>query len=211
MSDSYEAMRRFRASMVMDFDKWHDGIPYDIAALDEMTPAEREGIAAELAARRELDWRDVEALRHIGTPEALARIAEAAGAQQNHGGAAALSARAECGWTEEIEDRFLTLLESARLMETSFDRLFEVAERNPTPRVQETLLRLATRGDESVRYAFAAFLLYLHGQADEWYGLDEGLRPHLLKLSGSAGEQREAQLWLNGQVASPIRGRDDAS
>ena len=34
---SSPAYDRFKASMVMDFDKWHDGLPYDIDALTHGT------------------------------------------------------------------------------------------------------------------------------------------------------------------------------
>lgn len=205
MTDATGALNRFRASMVLDYDKWKDGTPYDLDALDAMPTADRAQIAAEIISRGRLDWRDVDALRRIGTPEALARIDRAVESQSDHGGAAALKAKADGGWSSELETRFLEALDDARLMETSLDRLFAVAEAHPTPRVQAKLWQLATESANGVRYAFGAFLLYLHGHADEWYGLDDNARPHLLALS-ERGETREAALnWLKAKVAAPLR------
>jgi len=210
MPDSDDALRRFRASMVMDFDAWHDGTPYDLDALMELADADRRAIGRELAAKRELDWRDVQALERIGTPEALERIAAAAGAQDGHGGASALRAVGRESWTGEREDRFIALLDAARLMETSLDTLFEVAEAHPTGRVRAKLLDLATAGEPGMRYAFGAFLLYLHGQADDWYGLDAAHRPHLLGLSGDAAARADAGAWLRERIAVPLRSDEDA-
>ncbi|MFT3809165.1 MAG: hypothetical protein QM698_04555 [Micropepsaceae bacterium] len=206
MTDATEALRRFRASMVLDFDAWKDGTPYDLAALDAMAATDRQQIAGEIIAKGQLDWRDVDALRRIGTPEALARIGAAAQAQSDHGGAAALRAVADAGWSAALETRFLETLDAARLMETSMDRLFAVAQAHPTPRVREKLLQLATEGASGVRYAFGAFLLYLHGHADEWYGLSGDVRPHLLALSSSGDERAAAQAWLRTKIAAPVRG-----
>ncbi len=210
MADTDDALRRFRASMILNFDVWHDGIPYDLDALMALPEAERSAIGCELAAKGELDWRDVQALERIGTPEALARIAAAAGAQADHGGASALRAAASDGWPREREDRFIALLEAARPMETSFDTLFDVAEAHPTPRVRAKLLELATGGAPETRYAFGAFLLYLHGQAEDWYGLDTEHRPHLLGLSDSGAARAGAEAWLRNMIASPIHTREDA-
>lgn len=205
MTDATEALNRFRASMAMDFDKWKDGTPYDLDALDAMSPSGRSQIATEIMSRGQLDWRDVETLRRIGTHEAMARIDRAAKSQSDHGGAAALQAIADRGWSDELEKQFLATLDEARLMETSLDRLFAVAEVHATPGVQAKLWELATESPNGVRYAFGAFLLYLHGHADEWYGLDDKARPHLLALSES-GETREAALnWLRAKLATPLR------
>jgi len=170
-----------------------------------MAAAERSVVERELASKSQLDWRDVEALSLLGTPDALKRIAEAALKQPDHGGAAAVKAEAAEGWKPGLEDRFLDLLSSAHLMETSFDRLFEVAERHPTPRVVERLIYLATVGADGERYAFGAFLNYLYGHADDWYGLDQDVRPYLLKLSGTPAEQAESRIWLLSRVSRAIR------
>lgn len=61
------AYERFIASMVMDLDKWRDGIGYDLRALGEMTADERESVRTMLKGRS--DWRDAEALAALDPPD----------------------------------------------------------------------------------------------------------------------------------------------
>jgi hypothetical protein len=195
------ALSRFLDSMVMDHGRWRDGDPYDLDALDELTTEESSSVAAQISAKRRLDWRDVEALARIGTDDAVARIRRAADEQSDDGGAAALRCAADADWTAGSEARLIAQLKSARLMETSLDTLFEIAEAHPSPAVRAALLALATQGDESVRYAFGAFLVYLAGRADEWYGLNEEFRPRLLDLKSDIAETRaEAADWLRSMI-----------
>src|SRR5690349_7321243 len=62
-----DAFKTFQASMVMDYEKWHDGIGYDLTAFDAMTPEEQKQVLAEARARKGSDWRDVELLEHAGS------------------------------------------------------------------------------------------------------------------------------------------------
>lgn len=187
--------------MVLNHDRWRDGDPYDLDALDELTDSEKSAVEADLMAKSHLDWRDVEALARLGTPAALERVAQAAREQSDHGGAAAMKIVSGAGWSTEAEARFIAQLNDARLMETSLDRLFDIARVHPTPAVRAALFRLATEGEETVRYAFGAFLLYLAGQANEWYGLNQDFRPHLHKLKGDTPEERtEAAAWLKSMI-----------
>jgi hypothetical protein len=63
--------------MVVDHEKWHDGIGYDIDALKEATPEERKAIETMLLGRGVKDWRYMESLAELGGP-AADRILEAA-------------------------------------------------------------------------------------------------------------------------------------
>ena len=201
MSNFSPALQRFRDSMSLDYGRWKDGDPYDLGALDEMSEAERAEIERDMCAKRILDWRDVEALQRLGSASAHARIMRAANEQADDGGAAALRLVAS-EWTDDAEARFIAQLNAARLMETSLDTLFGIAVDHPTSAVRQALFRLATEGNESVRYAFGAFLLFLAGKADDWYGLDETYRPHLLDLTGETRAAREAAAsWLATMIA----------
>ena len=202
MSDARE---RFRASLAMDADKWRDGTPYDLDAFDAMSAAQRQSEASSLAARGKLDWRDVDVIERLDSPEFRDRLSRAALQQDDHGGAAALAAVARHGWTAEWEARLIGQFEAARLMETSLYRLFELTESHPTTGLRAALERLAFEGKPETRYAFAAFLLYLHGHADTWYGLEAEHRPHLLRLSGSPEEQMAARDWLKARLKAPLR------
>jgi hypothetical protein len=204
-----EAYKRFKASMIIDYGKWRDGEPYDIAALSEITPAERDLLTDEIIARGSLDWRDVEALRALGTPKALKRVGTAAKQQTDGGGAEALITEIETGgWSDEAEAQLIHMLENMRSMESSSDRLYELCEQHPTPAVMKQLMRNArTQSDETMRYSAGAFLLYLSGHAEDWYGLEAAHRPHLLDLNSSDYKTHKAAVaWLEQMVANPIKG-----
>jgi hypothetical protein len=200
------AYKRFKESMIIDYGRWRDGEPYDIAALSEVTPEERDQLVDELIARGSLDWRDVEALRALGTPKALKRVGKAAKTERGGGGAEALITEVETkGWSAATEKRLIDMLENVRAMESASDRLFSLCEQHPTPAVMKQLMRNArTQSDETMRYSAGAFLLYLSGHAGDWYGLDNTHRPHLLDLNSSDYKTYKAAVaWLEDKVANP--------
>ena len=67
--------------MMIDYDKWREGAPYDLAPLAGITTEERELLTGEICQRSSLDSRDVEALRALATPKAINRIGKASHAQ----------------------------------------------------------------------------------------------------------------------------------
>lgn len=201
------AFSRFMRSMVIDYDAWRDGTPYDIAALSDVTEDERVQLTDELCAKSTLDWRDVEALRALATPKALARIGAAAEKQIDGAGIEAFFDDVAQGWTPEIEARFVEKLEHVQSMTGALDRLYEIAEAHPTPAVMEQLLRNARiHSDPTVRYSMGAFLLELTGHADTRYTFDANIRPHLLDLSSAdCATYKAAVAWLLEKVANPQR------
>lgn len=175
--------------MVIDYDKWHDGEGYDLAALDEMTDDERASVAKVLKSGR--DWRDVEALAHLHPPsiEDLRRIMADESAQ--------LVARLRSG--EELErlghsvdfvPLVLTMLDAADGDMSVMSRVFDFLEwrkDSPTandPRVKQKVLDLlrTNRSDQAVNWAAMAFVL--HGLCDSQYDWEH--RPFWLRLSDRA-------------------------
>src|SRR5438034_707862 len=73
-----EAYAKFKSSMLIDYEKWHDGIGYDLDAFGAMTRAEQDEIVQELREKSPQDWRDVEVLGIAGTPESKAGLKQAA-------------------------------------------------------------------------------------------------------------------------------------
>jgi hypothetical protein len=71
------AWTRFVRSLEGDFDAWHDGTGYDLAALGEMNDVERAAVRELIARRlgnrsRIADWRDLEAAAALGLTELIA-------------------------------------------------------------------------------------------------------------------------------------------
>jgi hypothetical protein len=208
-SEPSEAFKRFKASMTLDYGKWRDGEPYDIPALADVTPEERDALVDEICDRGgSLDWRDVEALRALGTPKARLRVGKAAETQADGGGIEAFMDEIEKhGWTGKIEQRFIEKLERAMSMTGALDRLYEIAEAHQTPAVMKQLMRNARiASDPTVRYSMGAFLLYLAGHVDSHDVFDGENRPHLLDLnSDDYNTYKAAVAWLEDKVANPHR------
>ena len=206
MSTPTDAFTRFRKSMIIDYDAWKEGTPYDIPALAEVTPDERDRLTDEICERSSLDWRDVEALRALATPKAIKRVGVAADKQTDGGGIEAFADDiAKHGWTPEIESRFIDKLERALSMTGALDRLYEIAEAHPTPAVLEQLMRNARiSSDNTVRYSMGGFLLELTGHIDTRYTFDPNIRPHLLDLNSDDYKTYKAAVaWLEAKVANP--------
>ncbi len=200
------AYTRFKQSMNIDYDAWKEGTPYDIAALSEVTEEERTLLTDEICASDSLDWRDVEALRALGTPKAIKRVGKAAETQTDGAGIEAFyDDIASQGWTAEIEERFIEKLERAASMSGALDRLYDIAEQHQTPAVMKQLMRNArVSGDDTVRYSMGAFLLYLTGHVESRYVFDTDHRPHLLDLNSSDYKSYKAAVaWLEAKVANP--------
>jgi hypothetical protein len=202
------AFTRFQQSMIIDYDAWRDGTPYDVAALSEITTEERHYLTEDICARASLDWRDVEALRAPATPKALKRIGQAAASQTDGAGVEAFSDDiAAEGWTPAIEKRFIAKLSRAANMEGALDRLYDIAEQHPTEAVRAQLLHNArASNDPAVRYSMGAFLLYLAGHVDTRHVFDKVHRPHLLDLNSDDQNARQAAIaWLGEKLANPKR------
>ncbi len=205
------AYKRFRDSMIIDYDKWREGEPYDIAALADVTPEERDLLTDEIIERGSLDWRDVEALRALRTEKALKRVGNAAEQQHDGGGAEALTAEIEAsGWNETAEKRLIAMLEHMESMSGASDRLYSLCEEHQTPAVMKQLMRNARiQSDPTMRYSSGAFLLYLTGHVDSHYVFDTENRPHLLGLNSDDYKTYKAAVaWLEDKVANAKKGNE---
>lgn len=183
------ALTRFAASMSIDYEKWHDGIGYDLAALREAGPEERREIEALLLARRPPGWREVEALAELDTPKAR----EALRAAMRNGDAEvrmAVARHAPSLITEhERVASLVRALESAEFFDGLSQALAEAEELHP-PEVVSALLRGARERDGAVAVHFAALLLFLHGKADSPFDMEQ--RPFFLRFNTRDRTAREA-------------------
>ncbi|MEJ2272431.1 MAG: HEAT repeat domain-containing protein [Candidatus Bathyarchaeota archaeon] len=64
---SLTPLQRFKTSMNIGFEEWHDGIGYNIPAIRLASQEELDEIEKILINHRPRDWRDIEALAEINT------------------------------------------------------------------------------------------------------------------------------------------------
>ena len=188
MSNS-DAWKRFHDSMVMDFEKWHDGTGYDLEAFDELTPEEKESVLSGIRSKSDRDWRDVELLEREGSVDSIRAI------QQNLAGSsidthsAALEALIDRGeLSDELIDEKLAPLLGHTAPFDALDRCLRLAEEHPGPKVKVALLRNTRRRPE-VGVHFAALLFYQAGLAKEAFDWDH--RPFFLKFGTDVPRQEQ--------------------
>jgi hypothetical protein len=180
---------RFSRSMVLDCDKWHDGVGYDVSLLAEATPADRQAIEAMVLQKGVNDWRDVEVLAALKTTAAenalqqalLTGTAEVRGAVMRH--APALVAN------REKTKLLVEGLGTAQFYGGLSQMLDEVAEFHP-PAVIAELLRGALHRKGDVAVHFAAMIFFLHGKATVPF--DWAHRPFFLRFNTENRAEREA-------------------
>ena len=174
-----EAYQLFLDSMVMDFDKWHDGIGYDLEVLGRLGPEERDSIEELLIKnlKEAGDWRDVEALVALGTPSARAAVDQARFHSNRRVRKYALRIALGSWHAKDATEEERAELEQ-QVVQAEAHGDYELAELMPTMRVKKALLDSTREADSVTRVNAAAFLLYLCGQASEPF--DWSQRPFFL-------------------------------
>jgi len=208
---SRSALDRFQSSMVMDYEKWHDGIGYDLAALAEATPSERDAIERLLLDRGTRDWRDVEALALLDTPAARAALREAlSSGDAEIRLAVTRHAPALIGEAQRAAS-LVQALKSAGPF-AGLTQVLDEAEQFHPPEVVEALLQGTLEREGDVAVHLAALLLFLHGKADEPFDMEH--RPFFLRFNTDDRAKREAAFReLCGRVgadAQTILEREEA-
>jgi len=176
----------------MNVEKWRDGIGFDLAALKNVTDAERELLVQMLVEKLETegDWREIEALAAIGTPRALEAIRKAAEQGSHETRLHAVRQLEELGEDANLEGTIIEGLRHTGLF-GGLSQALDMTEDHPSPRIREALLDLALNGNEEQRIHCAALALYLGGKAEEAF--DWNHRPFFLQFGDEdRGVQIEA-------------------
>jgi hypothetical protein len=187
MSKAYE---RFMASTEIDYERWREGIGYDLAALQEMDPDEQFRAEHWLRTRAGEDWRDLEALLALGSATARAAVLE----QLRHGSveqrlAAARRLADDPSLAADVEAAVLAGLESALFYGGLSDAL-DLAVELRTPAMVDALIRATLRDAGEAAVHAAARLAYIEGKAKEPFDWD--LRPLFLRFGTADRAEREA-------------------
>jgi hypothetical protein len=188
VDNSATVLGKFCRSMVIDYEKWHDGVGYDLDAIAIATPEERAAIEAILLNRGIKDWRDAEALAALDTPGAN----EALRAALPHVDAQVRAAIVRCApKLIANEERTLSLvkaLENASLYGGLSQALDEAADFHPKE-VMDSLFRGVQHRDGETAVLFAAMLMFVHGKADSAFDWDQ--RPLFLRFNTQNQAERE--------------------
>ncbi len=165
-------VERFRESMEMNLERWRDGTGYDLEALAAATPGERAQIETLLLQNGVRDWRDVQALAALDTPDARRALRRA-----HEGGDSKLKVALMSHAAHLISDgaRTAALVQALRVTQVFgglTQALLEVEDHHP-PAVIEALLRGVLQREGAIAADFAAMLMYLHGQAPCAYDIEQ--------------------------------------
>ncbi|HEX4385515.1 MAG TPA: hypothetical protein VH083_21290 [Myxococcales bacterium] len=177
----------FRASMQIDYEKWHDGIGYELKLLESASPAEKATIAAALVPPG--GWRDVEALAALGTETAHAALRKAIHSSNAEVRTAVIRYSPESATKDERTDLLVRALQSSELYGGLTSALDQVAEHHP-PRVVNALVRGLFSRPGEIACHFAAMLWFVHGKSDEIF--DWKQRPLFLEFNSTDGAERVA-------------------
>jgi len=164
----------------MDYEKWHDGIGYDLDALEAMSESERQAVEANMALRGVMDWRDVEALSKLDGAMARKALSEAL---VNGSFEVRLAiARLRSDWLDPAART--ALLEEALGQAAPFAGLSHTVDAvlafHP-PRVMSALWQQLESREGGVAVHYAALLAYLHHIADSPF--DMAMRPFFLTFN----------------------------
>lgn len=191
-----KAYQRFLDSMILNFERWHDGIGYDLEILKQLGPGERASIEELLIEnlKHKGDWRDVEALAALNTPKAREAVDQARFHNKTKVRNYALRNIIRNQDPENTSKELIAELEE-QLIQAVMQGDYEIAEYMPTMRVKKALLDSILEIVSEKRVSAAAFLLYLCGQTSEPFDWDQ--RPFFLRFSGeNFGEIQKAWVEL---------------
>lgn len=185
----YEVVERFRKSMMIDYDRWREGVGYDIGLIQSAAIDEREEIERILLYKSVDDWRDVEALIALNSLKAFEKLRNALRSENHAVVMAILENAPQLVSSEERTQLLVAALQSADFYHGLTQALHQVEEYHP-PEVIEALFNCLLDRESGVLAHFAGMLMYLHGKSDVPF--DWALRPFYLRFNTPDRVQREA-------------------
>jgi len=187
--------------MAMDLERWRDGTGYDLAAIDEATPEERESMLDIVLAHGLDEARDVEAVVRLGGPRAEAAVRRAFAAGSLPQQLAVLREAPQWVTGDERTATLVQALHQARAFH-GLSATMDLIERwHPAP-VVDALWHAARHGVAELAVHAAAMLAWIHGLAAAPF--DWSQRPFFLLFAAEEPDQRErACQVLRDRVETP--------
>lgn len=187
--DPTTAAGRFEASMAIDYEKWREGIGYDLDAIAQATPDERAMIETLVLSRHADDWRDVEALIALDTPRTREALRQAFRRGPVATRMAILSRQPGIATKAERTEALVEALRLGQFYGGLSEAIDMAAEYHP-PAVIETLFYGLLHGDGGRAVHFAALLYYIHGKSRVPFDWDH--RPFFLRFNTDLESERQA-------------------
>ncbi|GEP43625.1 hypothetical protein [Brevifollis gellanilyticus] len=176
---------QFLESMEMNYERWHDGIGYDLNVFESAKPKERKQIEDLLINRPLGDWRDVEALAALDSPRARKHLRGAFESANLDQKIDLISHATSLFTNKQRTEVLMTALQEADQSPSMTQVMLEIQEFHP-PKIIKALLEGVKTREDVIAGAFAMMLLFLHGKADSPY--DNNWRPFMLRFQGEARE-----------------------
>jgi len=173
-------LRRFEKSMEINYEKWHDGIGYDIDAIKVASPKERKAIEQILIHHSPRDWRDIEALAQIDTKSAKETIKNAMKDPNPDVRIAVTRYAPNLVTNSERTQSLIKALQSAEIFSGLSQALDDIEEYHPKE-VKEALIKGLLSREGEVAVLFAAMLFYIYGKAAEPFDMKQ--RPFFLSFN----------------------------
>jgi len=185
--NSSTPLQRFKDSMKIGFEEWHDGIGYDIEAIRKASPAERDAIEQILINHRPRDWRDIEALAEINTKFARETIKEAVKDPNPVVRIAVTRFAPDLATDTERTQSLADALQNTEPFWGLAQVLDEVESYHPEE-IKVALIKGSLNRKGEVAVHFAAMLFYLFGEAKEPF--EWGKRPFFLRFNTEDRKER---------------------
>jgi hypothetical protein len=173
--------------MGIDYEKWHDGVGYDIDALRLASHTERKAIKQMVIHHSPRNWRDIEALAEIDTESARETIKNAIEDPNPDVRVAVTRFAPNLVTNGERSQSIIKALQHAELFNGLSQVLDDVEEYHPTE-VKEALIMGLLNREGEVAVLFAGMLFYLYGKAEEPFDMEQ--RPFFLQFNTENKEQR---------------------
>lgn len=179
---------RFRASLAIDYEKWREGIGYDLDVMRTASADERSEIEAMLLNHELRDWRDVEALACLDSPRARTAL-QSALQHGSHAIKLAVLRHAPTLVSDAARtDILVNAIKGSDIYDGLSEALAQVAQHHPAP-VIEALFRAALNRVGGPAVHCAAMVLFLHGKAESSFDWEH--RPFLLRFHTQDRKERE--------------------
>jgi len=172
--------------MKIDYEKWHDGIGYDLEALDQMSLEDRDKVVDILKNFNESNaWQNLEALNHINSGKAKDAIKSALSHPSLQVRISA--SRFTSGHEKEREDILIDAIRDAEIYGGLSQALDQIETFHPQGIADALLRGLLDRNSEAVN--FAGMLYFIFGKADSSFDWDH--RPLFLRFNTEDRAEKE--------------------